>query len=46
MMDGESTPPADREGSATDRREFMGAVWGGMIAAGAIRSIEGSASAE
>ncbi|WP_337177799.1 sulfite oxidase [Paludisphaera sp.] len=36
MMDAESTPGGDREGPGTDRREFLGAVWGGMVAAGAI----------
>lgn len=35
-MTDESTPGADREGSGTDRREFLGAVWGGMVAAGAV----------
>lgn len=35
-MDVEPTPRDDREGPTADRREFLAAVWGGMVAAGAV----------
>lgn len=45
-MDSGPTTGGDREGPATDRRGFLGAVWGGMVAVGAAgRAVETPARA-